>query len=225
MSTELSLEIDKDQIRERFNKYTKLAFQLLPRIEKPHILDVGCGSGIPTIALAKLSEGKITGIDTDQRLLDRLEKRAKELGLSNRVFTKNRSLFSLDFPNETFDIIWAEGSIHIIGFEKGLKEWRHLLKPRGFLVVHDSVKTVLNELDILSSLGYELINHFELPEDAWLKEYCIPLERLIKERREKAKDAEMLKMLERYQNEVNMIRSNPKDNVSAFYIMQKSNVW
>ena len=222
MSTELLLEMEIDRLRERFIKYTRLAFQLLPRIENPHILDIGCGSGIPTIVLAKLSEGKITGIDTDQRILDRFKKRIEEEGLSNQVVTKKCSLFDIDFPNETFDIVWAEGSIWIIGFKKGLEEWRRLLKPKGFLVVHDSVKTVLNELDILSSLGYDLINHFELPEDAWLKEYAIPLERLIKEQKKKTKDIVTLKMLERYQNEVNMIRENPKDHFSAFYILQKS---
>jgi len=221
MSTKL-FEIEIDQLRERFIKYTKLAFQLLPRIDNPHILDIGCGSGIPTIALAKLSEGKIKGIDTDQSLLDRLDKRSQEEELTNQVDTKQCSLFDIDFPNETFDIVWAEGSIWIIGFKKGLEKWRRLLKPKGFLVVHDSIKTAFNELDMLSSLGYRLINHFELPEDAWLKEYAIPLGRLIKEQRKKSKDAETLKMLNRYQNEVNMIKRNPTDHVSAFYIMQKS---
>jgi hypothetical protein len=71
-------------------------------------------------------------------------------------------------------------------------------------------------------LGYELINHFQLPEDAWLKAYCVPLERLIKEQLKKVTDAKTLKILERCQNEVIMIRSNPKDNISAFYIMQKT---
>ena len=223
MTTELSFEIQIDQLRKRFIKYTRRAFELLPRIENPHILDIGCGSGIPTIMLAKLSNGKITGIDIDDCLLDRLEKRIHEEELSNQVVTKKCSLFNIDFPNETFDIVWVEGSIWIIGFKKGLEEWRRLLKPKGFLVIHDSVKTVLNKLDILSNLGYELINHFKLPEDAWLKEYCIPLERLIKEQRRKTEDPEMLKILERYQNEVITIRSNPKDNISAFYIMQKTN--
>ena len=222
MLTELSIEIEKDHIRERFNKYTRQAFKLLPRIEKPRILDVGCGSGIPTILLAELSGGKIIGMDIDKHLLDRLEKRIEYEGVSKHITTINCSLFDIDFPNETFDIIWAEGSIWIIGFKKGLEEWRRLLKPNGFLVMHDSVKTVPTELDVVSSLGYKLINHFDLPEDVWLKDYCIPLERLIKKYRKKAKDTETLKILERYQNEVNMIRSNPKDNISAFYIMQKT---
>jgi len=222
MSEDLLSEIEKDQFRERLIKYTILAFQMLPKIKSPHILDVGCGSGIPTIVLAKLSDGKITGIDTDQRLLDRLKKRVKELGLSNRVFTKKCSLFDIDFQDEIFDIIWAEGSINIIGFEKGLKEWRFLLRPGGFLVVHDGVKVVSNKLKKIPDFGYKLINHFVLPDDAWWVEYFEPLERLIKEWRKKAKSTETLSILESYQNEVNTFKKNPKEHVSAFYIFQKT---
>jgi ubiquinone/menaquinone biosynthesis C-methylase UbiE len=224
LKTEIKSKIEarKDKIRKHFLKYTRQAFQLFPRMKDPHILDVGCGSGIPTIELAKMSKGRIIGIDTDQHLLDILAKRIKEEGLSKQVVIKNCSLFDIDFPEETFDIIWAEGSIWIIGFSKGLQVWNPLLKPKGFLVVHDSIRTFSNELDVSSKLGYILVDHFELPEDAWLKQYCEPLEIIIKEQSEKAKDNITLKrLLDEYQNEVNIIRKNPKDNMSAFYIFQK----
>ena len=45
---------------------------------------------------------------------------------------------------------------------------------------------------------------------------------MIKEQREKAKTNKDLRVLARYQNEVNMFKTNPKENVSAFYIFQKS---
>ena len=224
MKTEIESKIEarKDKIREHFLKYTRQAFQLFPRIKDHHILDVGCGSGIPTIELAKMSKGRIIGIDTDQHLLDILAKRIKKEGLSKQVEIKNCSLFDIDFPEETFDIIWAEGSIWIIGFRKGLQVWNPLLKPKGFLVIHDSIRTFSNELDVSSKLAYILVDHFELPEDAWLKQYCEPLEIIIKEQSEKAKDNITLKrLLDEYQNEVNIIRKNPKDNMSAFYIFQK----
>ena len=53
----------KDQIRESLLKYTRKAFGMLPQMDRPRILDIGCGSGIPTMELAKLSQGEITGID------------------------------------------------------------------------------------------------------------------------------------------------------------------
>ena len=93
MSTELLLEMKRDQLRKRFIKYTRQAFQTLPVIENPHILDIGCGSGIPTIELAKMSNGRIIGIDKDQHLLAILAKRVIEEELSTQVKIKKCSLF------------------------------------------------------------------------------------------------------------------------------------
>jgi len=78
MSKDLLSEIDKDHFREQFNKYTRKAFHMLPKLEKPHILDIGCGSGVPTIELAKLSNGEIIGIDINQSLLDKLNRKIEE---------------------------------------------------------------------------------------------------------------------------------------------------
>jgi len=223
MSKDLMVEINQDHFRERFNKYTRRAFQMLPKMEKPRILDIGCGSGVPTIELAKLSNGEIIGMDINQSLLDKLNRKIEEEGFSSRVKTVKRSLFEIDFPDESFDIIWAEGSIWIIGFEKGLKEWRRLLKPNGFLVIHDEIKTVSNKLKNIPRYGYKLINHFSLPEDAWWTEYCKPLEIRIKELYVKYKNnSEALKIFKKYQSEIDMVKRNPKEHSSAFYIMRKS---
>ena len=213
----------KDHFREHFNKYTRKAFQMLPKLEKPRILDIGCGSGVPTIELAKLSDGEIIGIDINQSLLDELNRKIEEEGFSSRVKTVKCSLFEIDFPDESFDIIWAEGSIWIIGFEKGLKEWNRLLKPNGFLVVHDEIKTVSNKIKKIPSCGYKLVDYFSLPEDAWWTKYCRPLEIRIKELRMKYKNnSDALKTLENCQNEIDLVKRNPKEHSSAFFVMQKS---
>lgn len=223
MPKDLLSEINQDHFRKLLNKYTRKAFQMLPKLEKPRILDIGCGSGVPTVELARLSNGEIIGIDINQSLLDKLNRKIEEEGFSNRVKTMNCSLFEIDFPDESFDIIWAEGSISIIGFEKALKEWNRLLKTNGFLVVHDEIKNTSDKLEKMPSCGYKLMKYFSLPEDAWWTEYYGPLETRIKELRIKYKDdPEALKILEKYQNEIDMVKRDPKDYGSAFYIMQKS---
>ena len=222
MPKELLVEVNRDSFRERLNKYTRRAFQMLPKLDKPSILDIGCGSGVPTIELAKLCDGEITGLDINQSLLDRLNRKIEEEGFSNRVKTIKGSVFDIDLPDESFDVVWAEGSIGIIGFETGLKKLKRLLKPAGFLVVHDEVRVVSNKLKEISNYGYKLVNHFLLPEDAWWLEYYQPLEKRIKELRLKHKDnSEAMKMLEKYQSEVNMVKNHPKEHRSAFYILQK----
>jgi len=98
LSEDLLSEINLDYFRERFIKYTRKAFQLLPKLEKPRILDIGCGSGLPTIELAKLNDGEIIGIDIDQSLLDKLNRKIEEEGFSSRVKTLNCSVLEMDFP-------------------------------------------------------------------------------------------------------------------------------
>jgi len=161
MSKETLFEI-KDLLRGRLNKYTRRAFQMLPELDQPHILDIGCGSGVPTMELARLSDGQIIGLDIDSSLLDQLAKKIEEAGLSDRVKTLKCSMLELDFPDESFDLIWAEGSIARIGFERGLKEWRRFLKPKGFLIVHDEVTNITQKLEQISGCGYELLGHFTL---------------------------------------------------------------
>jgi ubiquinone/menaquinone biosynthesis C-methylase UbiE len=219
MSQELLLEIEN--LRTKLIKYTKKAFQMLPRINEPQILDIGCGLGTPTIELAKMSNGEIIGIDIDQSSLEILDRRAEKEGFSNRIKTMNLSLFKIDFPDESFDIIWSEGSIIIIGFERGIKEWWRLLKPKGFLVIHDEAKTKL-ELSRVSSYGYELVESFSLPEDAWWTEFYKPLQKKINNLRKKYEsDPEAIKLLQQFQNEIDLIEDNPKIFACQFYLLRK----
>lgn len=222
MTKEALLEIYLDNLREGFNKYTRKAFQMIPELHKPHILDIGCGSGVPTIELAKLSNGQIIGLDIQQSLLDKLKRKIKEEGFSNRVRTVKGSMFEIDFPDESFDIIWAEGSISIIGFENGLKIWRRFLKPNGFLVVHDDIKNITNKRKQIPNHGYNIKGYFSLPQDAWWINYYSPLEDKIQELRKKyIDDSEALKILNEKQNEIEMFKKNPKSHGSVFFIMEK----
>ena len=220
MSKETLFEI-KDLLRGRLNKYTRRAFQMLPELDQPHILDIGCGSGVPTMELARLSDGQIIGLDIDSSLLDQLAKKIEEAGLSDRVKTLKCSMLELDFPDESFDLIWAEGSIARIGFERGLKEWRRFLKPKGFLIVHDEVTNITQKLEQISGCGYELLGHFTLPKDTWWTEYYGPWEERIHEMRKKySDDPQALLELDKEQQEIELFKANPRRYSSVFFVMQ-----
>ena len=223
MSAETLLELREDNLREGLNKYTRKAFRMLPKLVKPRILDIGCGSGVPTIELARLSDGQIIGLDIDQVLLDKLDKKIEEEGLTNRVKTMKCSMFEMDFPDESFDVIWAEGSISRIGFENGLKEWRRLLKPRGFLVVHDEIKNITEKLKVIPSCGYTLLGYFPLREDVWWIEYYGPLEKRVQELSAKyAEHPEILRVLDKKRNEIEMVKKNPRNYASVFFVMRRN---
>jgi len=113
MANAEKFEAGKDLVRARLCKFTRKAFQLLPRLYSPYILDVGCGSGVSIMELAKLRNCRIVALDVDEHALNRLDAKIKKAGLSHRVSTLKCSMLDMKFPNDSFDIIWAEGSIYI----------------------------------------------------------------------------------------------------------------
>jgi len=222
MTEKAEFQVNKDLVRKRLIKYTRRAFRVLPQLDKPRILDIGCGSGIPTMELAGLSNGQIIGLDINQPLLDRLMRKIKKAGLSDRVKTLKCSMFNTDFPDESFDIIWAEGSISVIGFERGLKEWRRFLKPNGFLVVHDEVGSITQKLEQIFSCGYDLLGYFVLGEETWWNEYYAPLEKRIHKIRTKhADNPRAIAVLDAEQREIEMVKQNPGRYCSAYFVMKK----
>ena len=222
MSEEMLNELDLDHFRKVFSKYTIEAFRKLPKLEKPRILDIGCGSGVPTMELAKLSDGKIIGIDIDQESLDILSRKIEQEGLTDRVKAIKCSLINIKFPDNSFDIIWAEGSITSLGVEKSLRGWNRILKPKGFMVIHDEIKHFFKKRDKVASCGYKMIEHFSLPEEAWWEEYYSPLEIRIKDLYKKySNDPAALGVLNIHQTEIDIVKASPKSFQSVFCIMQK----
>jgi ubiquinone/menaquinone biosynthesis C-methylase UbiE len=215
-------EAGKDRVRARLLKFTRKAFQLLPRLENPSILDVGCGSGVSTMELAKLCDCRIVAMDIDEHALDRLDAKIKKAGLSHRMRTLKRSMLDMDFPEQSFDIIWSEGSIYVVGFEKGLREWSRFLKPKGFLMVHDETGTIDEKLKLIASCGYDLIDYFILDQDVWWNEYCVPLQKLIDEMRPcYAGDSKTLVLINQNQREIDMFKVTPEKYHSTCFIMRK----
>ena len=222
MSKVIIKELNNEELRKNFLKYTKKAYQMLPKMNKPRILDIGCGSGIPTIELAILSEGEIIGIDIDQDALNKLNERANTLGLSDRVKAINCSFFDISFPVESFDIIWAEGAIAPIGFEPALREWRRFLKLNGYMVLHDDLGNKEEKLKLIPECGYNLVAYFQLPDDEWWIEYYEPLEKRIKELRAKyGQDPNFIDAIKQHQKQIDDYKKNPNIFRSIYFIIQK----
>jgi SAM-dependent methyltransferase len=169
---------------------------------------------------------------------------AKRENIQDKIRALNQSMFEIDFPEEYFDIIWAEGSIFIIGFERGLMEWKQYLKPKGFLAVHEmtwlkhnppkeirdywkkvypDINTIEFNLEIIKKSGYNIIGFFPLPEDAWWDFYYEPLEKRLKKMRVKYKNNKKAQeMINIEQEEIDLFRRYSSWYGSVFFVMQKN---
>jgi len=174
------------------------------------------------MALARLSNGQIVGTDINQTLLDKLNRKIKEAGLTHRVETVRCSMSEMNFREESFDIIWAEGSIWVIGFKRGLKEWKKFLKSGGYLVIHDEIKGIYKKRKQISNYGYELLDFFTLSEDVWWTEYYAPMEKHINDLKIKYADEHKdVQKLRSEQQEIDLFKKNPKLFKSVFYILRR----
>ena len=215
-------KIDRDRFRKKLLKYTRQAYKTLPGLNSPVILDIGCGTGVAALELAQLSNGTITGIDIDEQSIHIFNEKIKKQKLSDRIKAVKLSLFDINFPDESFDIIWSEGTIFVIGFEKGLEEWKRFLKKNGFLIIHDEFKDHEKKISMIFGSGYTMIDCFMISSDIWWEEYFKPFEKHIKKLTNKFKnDPEVQNALRKEQNEIDTFKRNPQDCSSIFYILQK----
>jgi ubiquinone/menaquinone biosynthesis C-methylase UbiE len=222
---------------------TKRAFSMLSTLpSRPRILDIGCGTGAQTLELARLSDGDITAIDHHQSYLDALSERARHAGLSTRITTRLESMAEFPITAPPADLIWAEGSIYVIGFERGLREWRRLLEDGGYIAVthlswltsnvpseakqfweEEKIVDVEENLSIIAKSGYRVLGHFTLPASAWWNDYYIPLEKRVAVARMRyADDAIAHSLIENIQTEINLYRDYSNYYGYEFYVMRKT---
>ncbi|OHD54734.1 MAG: hypothetical protein A2Y33_01805 [Spirochaetes bacterium GWF1_51_8] len=195
---ELFFEVHTGETREGPGspESTRKAFSYISGIDKnSKVIDIGCGPGWQTLELARLCGGEITAIDLHEPFLDILKTSALKAGYGNRLTARKMSMTEIDFPDGAFDLVWSEGAIYFIGFTRGLKEFRRLLKTGGYLAVSeatwlkpnppDEVKefwnreypamgTLESNLASIDYHEYEIAGYFVLPPSDW-EEYFSPL--------------------------------------------------
>lgn len=162
-----------------------------------NVLDIGCGPGMQTIALAQAFDGHIIAGDLSDEYLAQLGVAATAAGLRDRIEPCRLDMFELPFAPGSFDLIWSEGAAYILGFGEAFARWRHLLRPAGYMAISelvwltaerpDEVATffgqeypAMTDIDAniatIEECGYHVVGHFTLPEAAWWDDYYTPLE-------------------------------------------------
>ena len=160
--------------------------------EKSRIADLGCGTGGQTMTLAQNALGQITGLDLFSYFIDLFNRNARQLNLQDRVKGVVGSMDNLPFQKEELDLIWSEGAIYNIGFERGLNEWKQFLKKGGYIAVSEAswftderpaeinnfwieaypeIDTIPNKVGQMQKAGYIPVATFILPENCWTEHF------------------------------------------------------
>jgi len=249
MNTEIELLIDLHSNTNRQGPGSKadtlkaLSFINFDKSKPIKVADIGCGSGAQTLVLAQNIEGHITAVDLFPLFLERLKANVIELGLEHKISTLEKSMEDLPFAHEEFDLIWSEGAVYNIGFEEGVKKWKHFLKPGGYIAlseitwlsntrpddiqeywdnIYPQIDTASNKLKILEENGYSPTGYFYLPVSSWIDNYYHPLEDRFDKFLEKHNHSEMaINIVEAEKEEIQMYKKF-KDFLSyGFYVAMK----
>ena len=102
------------------------------------VLDVACGTGDSTIAVAHAaaSGSLVTGVDISEGMMALVAEKAEKAGVADRIRLAVADGEDRPFPNASFDrVTCAFGIRNFEHKEQGLREFHRVLKPGGRAVI------------------------------------------------------------------------------------------
>lgn len=222
---------------------TQRAYELMSGVPKsPRILDIGCGPGVQTVDLLKISGGQVLALDFLPLMIERTKSNAEQAGVSERLEVLEQDMRQMDFPPASFDVVWSEGAIYNLGFENGLRKIKNFVRPGGHIAVSEAVwlksnppvpvvefwkqypeiDTIENKLAVIRRLGYTSEGHFVLPQNTWTTDYYDPMEILVAEKsKEWAGIPQGLEVIEEARHEIEIYRKYSDHYGYAFFVMKR----
>ena len=116
------------------------SYELMQLGAGKHVLDVGCGAGLDTIALGHVvgSTGSVLGIDHDPEMINEANARASQAGLSEKVRHQVGDATSLPLASDQFDACRSERLfMHLNDAPQALTQMVRVTKSGGWVVVLD----------------------------------------------------------------------------------------
>ncbi len=117
---------------------TLRALSLVPEFDtRSRVIELGCGTGTTSVLLASVLPGTLVAVDRHAPFVARLRDLVAALGLDHRLDARVADMRDAGVEPGSMDLIWAEGSLYTIGWDKGLALCRRLLAPGGVLAVSE----------------------------------------------------------------------------------------
>jgi 2-polyprenyl-3-methyl-5-hydroxy-6-metoxy-1,4-benzoquinol methylase len=101
-----------------------------PSVAGKRVLEVGCGAGVVSVALA-LSGARVTAVDVSASGLRVTQERARHYGVEDRVSTLQTPAERLDFPAGSFDLFLAKSVVHHLLIDEVMPLVYRFLAPGG----------------------------------------------------------------------------------------------
>jgi demethylmenaquinone methyltransferase/2-methoxy-6-polyprenyl-1,4-benzoquinol methylase len=117
--------------------WRKRAVACLGALDGKHILDLACGTGDLSIAVAGASASvRVTGGDFSSKMVEIGRAKVVAKGLDGRVIIELADALSLNYPDNRFDgATCAFGARNFADLDRGLSEMARVIKPGGRLVI------------------------------------------------------------------------------------------
>jgi cyclopropane fatty-acyl-phospholipid synthase-like methyltransferase len=207
----------RDRCRQGLLKYLAEAFDLVPEGGDREILDLGSGTGVPTMWVAEHLQGNIVALDSDCDALEWLELKCMKAGLSERIVTLCSSFNDHDFGERQFDIIIAEGFFNVIGFHDGFSRVIRLLKPGGYMIIHDDSSDQEAKKNLFDRNGCKLLRLKLLDEKVWWNDYYSRLETEINS----PGNSHLRSYFHGDIAEIELYKNDPSQFMSVYYLVRK----
>lgn len=119
---------------------TQIFVTALGEAAQGSVLDVACGPGILSAAIAK-SAREVVAFDLTPQMLKKAAQRCSEAGLGNVTFREGNAT-ELPFADSTFDAVVTRLSVHHFDRpERAISEIFRVLRPGGRFVVADVISS------------------------------------------------------------------------------------
>ena len=141
---------ERDGVAERVHqerlRATLSLVETLGLAKDARVLDMGCGAGFATVAIAR-RQLSVEACDSVAAMVEATRKRALDAGLDARVAVGTADINAIPFPDAHFDLVVCLGVLPwLANVEKPLDELSRVLKPGGHLIVTNDTNWQLRQL-------------------------------------------------------------------------------